>query len=505
MKKLLLSRIIAVLLLITIVVLLGYSGQELYRHWLKYSHSGWIRGLRIIQIVVGTITVIIVAAIAAIQRRRFLAEVSGFAPLRSFIYCIFAAVAVTSIVSHYYLPAAQNFWVRSVFNSILFLLLSDWALLVVICSGKLTPKLSGIMRKIDLLTANLIITLLLLEASITIFARFSHSPFFWDQTSLASTIDIYRARPGSRHFNININSLGYHDQEFFQAGPKDFVVSLIGDSFAFGIVPYDYNFATIAERRLQKKLSDRFERIAIHNHGIPCIGMPEYAYLLQTEIMHDRPQVVLLSIFLGNDIGGIKKAKRKYYTLQQWWLGHLAQRIVAYYHERGKGKGNSVGESPFTLDVTKEVPTFSQDRYLEIESARVEICNTVNPNVNSMFADFFELLAWFQQILADKLVVVLVPDEVQVNDQLYQQVMRKKVMPQVYDREYPQKRIAAFCKQRGINMLDLSPALRRGHKKIRVYHLQDSHWNAHGNRIAGEEVSNFILRHYFPKLNVNDN
>jgi len=30
-------------------------------------------------------------------------------------------------------------------------------------------------------------------------------------------------------------------------------------------------------------------------------------------------------------------------------------------------------------------------------------------------------------------------------------------------------------------------------KDGRTYHLRDTHWNAHGNRIAGKQVADFLL------------
>ena len=37
--------------------------------------------------------------------------------------------------------------------------------------------------------------------------------------------------------------------------------------------------------------------------------------------------------------------------------------------------------------------------------------------------------------------------------------------------------------------------MREEQQTARVYHLHDTHWNARGNRIAGEAMAQFILEH----------
>ena len=39
------------------------------------------------------------------------------------------------------------------------------------------------------------------------------------------------------------------------------------------------------------------------------------------------------------------------------------------------------------------------------------------------------------------------------------------------------------------------PPLRKGEKNGRTYHLRDTHINAHGNRIVGEELADAIFNY----------
>jgi hypothetical protein len=41
--------------------------------------------------------------------------------------------------------------------------------------------------------------------------------------------------------------------------------------------------------------------------------------------------------------------------------------------------------------------------------------------------------------------------------------------------------------------LGLLPVLREAQRQAPTYHLRDTHWNAHGNRVAGEAIAGWIL------------
>ena len=84
--------------------------------------------------------------------------------------------------------------------------------------------------------------------------------------------------------------------------------------------------------------------------------------------------------------------------------------------------------------------------------------------------------------------MVRIPDEFQVNDDLYAELTQDAAAG-THERDYPQKRIGAFCAEHKIELLDLLPALREGERQARTYHLRDTHWNAHGNAIAGRELA----------------
>lgn len=57
--------------------------------------------------------------------------------------------------------------------------------------------------------------------------------------------------------------------------------------------------------------------------------MGEYYYLLTTEAAQLKPQLVVLCVFVGNDIDGFEPSARGPWLLHNWWLARMASRLVA--------------------------------------------------------------------------------------------------------------------------------------------------------------------------------
>ncbi len=423
--------------------------------------------------------------------------------IRLFAIAVFIALLITSIAFGYGIFDGDHFLLRSFFQSSLLLCLELWAILLLTHGSSLilTNQWS---RRIEILIFNMALTVFSLEIVLTGYSKISPSPLLWDQSSIVDRITANKMEPKTKYYDTFINSTGYHDGEFFASTESDFVIAMLADSFGVGIVPYDFNYSTIAEKLLQKSLGKEYQRIAIHNFGIPAIGMDDYAYLLNSEVLQYKPDMVLVSVFIGNDLLDSIPKKRVYYAIQNWILGQLPIRILSIVREsnlsidhdvtnigKSRDSGDEVPEHIF--DWRKEKPRFSKKAYLAVERARVEVNNLENPELEAHYQHFFKISRYFQSMLGDSVFFVLIPDEFQVNDALYDEIIEAKANPQSYIRNYPQSRIIEFFNQNSIAYLDLLPVLKAQQKFGRTYHLQNTHWNARGNKIAGEEIAQFIL------------
>jgi hypothetical protein len=90
-------------------------------------------------------------------------------------------------------------------------------------------------------------------------------------------------------------------------------------------------------------------------------------------------------------------------------------------------------------------------------------------------------------------VVVLIPDEGQVDRALARRIARRSGFSLDLDR--PQRRLVPWLEDRRIPHLDLLPLFRRRHEAggPRLYRLQDTHWSVAGNRLAGETLADFLI------------
>ncbi len=123
----------------------------------------------------------------------------------------------------------------------------------------------------------------------------------------SKSYDRFRGKPYADDWNFKLNSLGFKDEEFSEKKEKVYNILGIGDSFSFGVVPYQYNYLTLIESQLNQQNAN-FE---VLNMGIPSIGPKEYLSLLVQEGLIFQPDMVLLSFFTGNDFD--QSDKRKLY------------------------------------------------------------------------------------------------------------------------------------------------------------------------------------------------
>src|SRR5262245_22620096 len=133
------------------------------------------------------------------------------------------------------------------------------------------------------------ITIVVCELGLRVFNQVYPLPFFY-----SSSYNRFRMKPHSSYYDFQLNSRGFHDVEFdIEKKPGAFRAVGLGDSFAFGVVPYQFNYLTLIEERM-KTSGVAFELI---NMGIPGIGPREYLAILMHEALQLKPDMVLMSFF----------------------------------------------------------------------------------------------------------------------------------------------------------------------------------------------------------------
>jgi hypothetical protein len=318
------------------------------------------------------------------------------------------------------------------------------------------------------------------------------------------TIARFRCAPGTVRFGFACNARGFYDDDLRSIPDDQRWIAAIGDSFSLGAVPHAFHYTSVAERELG---------IPIDNIGVAGIGPPEYLSLLVEEALPRGPDAIVIALFVGNDlVFESAAAARPHRWLRSWLerervlLAVVPRRLSRLAGEREAAQALAPGEVfgaapdsaaqgqdlPWLDDPAREPPGLSSEAFLRLETARaLDVCAGDPPSLPEVFA----LLREARRIASPTpLRVLLIPDEFQVEDELWAAVQRRAGRP--LERDRPQRVLGAWLEREAIAHLDLLPHLRAvtplADGRRHVYHLRDTHFNARGNRVAGEALAEFL-------------
>ncbi len=367
-----------------------------------------------------------------------------------------------------------------------------------------------VVRTLDIVLMNAVVVVLGVEFGLRWYAGVSPSPLLAraDQPTL-DWLERWRYEPGLVRYAFPCNSAGDYDEELDATRARPRVVS-IGDSFSVGVVPHHFHYTTVAERELA-------DAVEIYNMGAPSIGIPQYLYLLETEALPMEPDVVVLNLFLGNDIPGsgqlvtTSKRLRSWFDRESMLLYVLPKRMAALARDaeraekEGEGGGSLQGEGdigrtitdpeeilaafPWVADPLLEAPTMSLDGFLEIETTSATVAfASGEPIYRRLFAGVERARELCGSI---PLLVHLIPMHSQVEDVLFERVAER--VPEMRDRDFPQRVIRRWLEANDIPYVDPFDRLlalpRFPDGKTHAYLRHNTHYNAIGNEVAGKALA----------------
>ncbi len=393
---------------------------------------------------------------------------------------------------------------------------------VLLLAHLLWPRLGSAraIRAVDLMVFNLCLLAVLTEGGLRLVAHSYPSPLFAQAGERSAEVIRKRLKshaPGQLRFGFPLNSRGHYDAEPEPAITGGRRIVMIGDSFSFGVVPHHYHFTSVAERHSE---------LDVYNLGYPDIGPHEYLWLMRYQALPLAPDAVVVSLFVGNDVAGARGLGSRGGILETWFdrdrllVYQLPPRLLRLWRERAAGGadrpvGTLPGEAverriettqemvatyPWLADPTLEQPTFILPGvFLEIERKRAErACDPQRADYSAVF----EILREMRRLAGEvPFAVVLIPDEFQVDDELWAEILESR-QGAALSRDQPQQLIGEWLAEEQIPYLDLLPVLRaecaphhRGDSHC--YQLRDTHFNARGNRVAGEALGRFFGRSLF--------
>lgn len=307
-----------------------------------------------------------------------------------------------------------------------------------------------------------------------------------------------------------LNSRGLRTAEYDERKkPGTFRVLALGDSFTFGGVPTADHWTSVLETKIA---ACRDEPVEVLRMGIPSTGPPFQLRLWQIEGARLDADLVVLGFFVGNDFFDEQG------RLPGWrgWVDQLSTVSYAMLAVRNltrlsgyrppASRVDADGSPPhryetggFEVDDYRDrfrswAPPFTRRRFKRIEAERMSLCLKEEQWKLGFRCD--RVVRFLQQMHTEvtatgaRFVLLVIPDEYQVDDGLMQAVAEfAGRSPDEYDILAPQRRITAFASEHGIECLDLLPVFRREVAHRRLYLRRDTHWNRAGNRLAAQELA----------------
>lgn len=340
------------------------------------------------------------------------------------------------------------------------------------------------MRFIGQMILIVLITFFLGEATLRVYNHFAPSHIFYDDS-----YNQYRGKPHSDFFGFKLNSMGFLDEEFDSHRKNRYRILVIGDSFVRGIVPYESNWITLLESQL-KRVNPQ-NPVEVVNMGIARIGPVEYLPLLVREGLPLNPDMVVVGFFTGNDFPGSKPQKRPLYsysyivTLLNYAI-KINRKIEPGLIQKGK------------LVYCDNCPTFDKSAYEKLEGERSFVFVEENKYFLKMLNRAVDYLGTMKGICEKKgikFVVVILPDEIQVNESL-QAVIRSKYHPSPENGRWkidqPNRMLTERLTSLGIDTLDLYPYFVKESARQNLYKPRDTHWNKAGNQLAADVLQDYI-------------
>lgn len=337
----------------------------------------------------------------------------------------------------------------------------------------------------------------------------------------------FRVRP---HVN-GTNEFGFNAPDFPHEKPPGVEkrVLILSDSYNW-MGNRDWNYTV----RLQKKLDALHggRRVEIINAGYPMTHTAEQLPVLRRFGLQYRPDVVVLGFFAGNDFFDASPRRKRIvvndtlididpadetvvfgypilprsrflaFVQQKWVAAKETNPRLRDFVKRIRwsvlGRADDdVAASPIPVP---QQGTFSRDTYLDLENARLQVFNVRTlqrrgywvANVDYIL-DAMGQMAELCRERGVRFVVAIYPDEVQVNDALFQEIVeRYGSVAYRYDLDTPTKVLGPHLDALGVPWIDFRERFREEARTRVLYVPNDTHWNQTGNDLAADILAAFL-------------
>lgn len=321
---------------------------------------------------------------------------------------------------------------------------------------------------------------------------------------------------------IETNALGFRDDETtHERRDERRRILLLGDSFGFGYgVERRFGFAD--------RLEDVLSGVEVVNLSVSAYGTDQELLLYDAEGVKFDVDVVMLALTASNDFADITK-DRSFVLYKPYFEARDGQLELRGVPPPEPIRGGASPEAPAYdspvpmhdfLDRHSALYAFVFERLSGIDAVRrrFETMQLLVPQIDVYSSDQVGILstapnekqeqAWELMLaLLDawqdgvrqhgaRPVLLLIPSHLQVSEPTWTSVAAKHgLSADRFDPAYPHERLKNYAAERGLDVIDLLPALRReAAKGQRLYFRRDPHWNRYGHEFAARCIAAELQR-----------
>jgi hypothetical protein len=337
------------------------------------------------------------------------------------------------------------------------------------------------------------------------------------------------SRTAEYDIEIRTNSRGFRDREHRLRKPKEVRrIAVIGDSFVWGS---GVQASETFPRRLEQALNgdsaggrSASPSIEVLSFGVSGTGPVHYLKLYRGAVRPYRPDLVIVSVYVGNDLRDALKesqARSPRFALRA---------LIASVARPWQPAANAGGWSPFGAESPMEMANLLHDareRGIPADSIRKRLARLPEPLVadaiamrsnpcnmaealldpdgirNNLLADDDEIRrAWpiVDRAITDldrevrrtggRMILLLIPASAQINRIYwrYSSEIGFLLDDRLLSESPVQDHLSELAASRGIECVELLPAFRSRHDQI-LYFIQDGHWTPEGHRLAAKVLS----------------
>lgn len=319
---------------------------------------------------------------------------------------------------------------------------------------------------------------------------------------------------------IRLNRFGMRDSERSRTRiPGVTRIAVLGDSIIEGM---QVSNDAVLTRQMESLFG---EDVEVLNFGVAGFGTLQ-EYLMYTErVRMFHPDIVILGFYIGNDLRNNSRELESLYNkvsdrpfLQKmpngsWEVVPVAAKVVSQ-HPVVLFLKRHFALYRFLWFKKGTLASFFLSPQAEQKNATSSASINTDAYLMRSFAPpseepFFSAWETTEHLLNEldarvkedgaRLVLVTIPDPIamEADPKSSLEELLGEPLPEGYDAEYPQKRLARFALGAGIDYLDLTPAFkayRDAHALSSPYFsfVHDGHWSALGHQVAAEAIVSFL-------------